>query len=65
MDLSYEMVEETETYPIEEMINELVGIFGLYFGFSVISMTPLFQLAWRKFWRKLSARKTNVALKYV
>ncbi len=37
----FEMVEETFAYPLIEMINELVGIFGLYFGFSVISLAPL------------------------
>ena len=29
-DLSYESIEETESYPFKEMINELAGISGLY-----------------------------------
>ncbi len=28
---------EVYAYPIEEMLNELAGIFGLYFGFSFIA----------------------------
>jgi hypothetical protein len=47
-DLSYELLDETPAYPLEEMINELAGIFGLYFGFSIISLAPLFHLAYGK-----------------
>lgn len=50
-DLSYESVEETESYPLEEMINELAGVCGLYFGFSVISIASFFRGMIEKFRR--------------
>lgn len=37
-DLSYVEMEEKDSYPLEEMINELAGVVSLYFGFSVASL---------------------------
>lgn len=34
-------IEEIEAYPLSEMLNELAGIFGLFFGFSVITVAVL------------------------
>lgn len=42
------MFEETEAYPLEEMVNELTGIFGLYFGFSVLSLASLCNFVFEK-----------------
>lgn len=56
LDLSYEVLEETVAYPFQEMVNELAGIFGLYFGFSVISVAYLFQIAFRNLWQNFSNR---------
>lgn len=32
---------DVETYPFEELVNELAGIAGMYFGFSVITVAVL------------------------
>lgn len=57
------MLEEAEAYPKEEMYNELAGIFGLYFGFSVISLASLFHHTLKKvktfFKRKFNAGTSN------
>lgn len=44
-DMSYDLLEETAAYPLQEMVNELTGIFGLYFGVSVVSLARLLKLA--------------------
>lgn len=46
-DLSYQILTETYAYPMEEMINELVGIMSLYFGFSFVSLAILVRSTWR------------------
>lgn len=58
---------ETEAYPFEEMINELAGIFGLYFGFSVTSLAPIFFVAVEKLRKRTAGRKSMdlaTAMKY-
>lgn len=55
--LSYESIVETEAYPLEEMVNELVGIIGLYFGYSVTSVAPLCYLVVQKLY--LSNSQSN------
>jgi hypothetical protein len=35
---------ETESYPLQEMLNELAGICSLYFGVSVLSVASFFHL---------------------
>lgn len=40
-DLSYRVVTEEEAYPLKEMINEMAGITGLYFGFSFLSIITM------------------------
>lgn len=59
--LSYEIVVETEAYPLEEMVNELAGIFGLYFGFSVTSIVPMFCLAMHNL-RRMTHRRTSLGV---
>lgn len=57
--MAFELLNETEAYPIEEMINELAGVFGIYFGFSVISLGPLFQLAIKSLFRTENNNSIN------
>lgn len=52
---------ETEAYPLEEMINEIAGIFGLYFGFSVTSLVPLLYLAMQNL-NRMKLRRTSGAV---
>lgn len=61
-DLSYESIEETESYPKQEMINELAGITGLYFGFSLVSLASYFRTLIDKF-RSLSSQEATDNLK--
>ncbi len=42
-DLTTSEVIEEESYPLNEMINELVGVFTIYFGFSVLSLVSWFE----------------------
>ncbi len=58
-DLSYELLEETPSYPEQEMINELAGIFGIYFGFSIMSLVPLCLYAFRSF-RQIFSRNRSI-----
>lgn len=40
-ELSYVKIEEKDSYPLEEMINEFAGVASLYFGFSAVSVLAL------------------------
>lgn len=48
-DLATQYVEESESYPFAEMINELAGIAGFFFGISVLSFLALYEKISRKF----------------
>lgn len=64
-DLTYEILEDIETYPIEEMLNELAGICGLYFGVSLLSLASLIHLAMRKVtWQRSNSIKLERSIKY-
>lgn len=39
--LQMEVIREEEIYPFEEMINEWAGVFGLYFGVTLLSAVEL------------------------
>lgn len=60
-DLSYRIMTEFEAYPLILMLNDMTGIFNLYFGFSMLSMSILLQTAWRfqtKFKKTLSVSRS-------
>lgn len=40
--LGYRQYSEDEQYPLSEMLNELAGIIGFYFGISFISLAAVF-----------------------
>lgn len=40
-DLTIKNIEEVEAFPFDELANELVGIAGIYFGFSAITVALL------------------------
>ncbi len=60
--MSYELLEETAAYPFEEMANELLGIIGLYFDFTMLSFVSIFYVAFNTVRRKVCHSKNSVDL---
>lgn len=46
-DLSYRIATESQAYPFKEMANEWIGIAGVYFGFSFLSLAFAIKRTWR------------------
>lgn len=65
VDLKYDVIVENQAYPIGEMFNELAGIVGLYFGFSVLTIANLLQTAVQRVQKisdkRRSGRDTRIA----
>ena len=47
-DLSYDVLVEEDAYPLEEMINEMAGVFGIYFGFSMLSIATMLHCCFKR-----------------
>ena len=58
-----QIISEEEVYPLEEMVNELAGIVGLYFGLDVLTLLISYKLVMK---HARSFRRVGVAAdKYV
>ena len=61
-ELSYRVSTEEEEYPLKEMMNEWMGIAGIYFGFSLLSLVGMINIAIVTYGRK-SHIKEKIATK--
>lgn len=59
-DLSVTYFVETEVYPLSEMLNELTGIIGLYFGFSMLTVAALCAMAFKRIGRRKESKSDAV-----
>lgn len=61
-DLSYRVSTEEEEYPLKEMMNEWMGIAGIYFGFSLLSLVGIINIAIVTYAKKAHI-KNKIAIK--
>lgn len=59
-DLSYRVSVEDEEYPLKEMVNEWIGIAGIYFGFSLITLASMINKAIITYRRKAQLKQKVV-----
>lgn len=61
-DLSYAEITESETFPLSEFLNELLNILGLYFGFSIVSVSFIIKMIRQQQYRRRLVRRSSIRI---